>query len=38
MTADEVATVICFLASPRAVAVNGDPVVASGGMKGWIAY
>jgi NAD(P)-dependent dehydrogenase (short-subunit alcohol dehydrogenase family) len=38
MTADEVATVICFLASPRAVAVNGDPVVASGGTKGWIAY
>jgi NAD(P)-dependent dehydrogenase (short-subunit alcohol dehydrogenase family) len=38
MTADEVATVICFLASPRAIAVNGDPVVASGGMKGWIAY
>ena len=38
MTADEVATVICFLASPRAVAINGDPVVASGGVKGWIAY
>ena len=38
MTADEVATVICFLTSPRAVAINGDPVVASGGMKGWIAY
>jgi NAD(P)-dependent dehydrogenase (short-subunit alcohol dehydrogenase family) len=38
MTADEVATVICFLCSPRAVAINGDPVVASGGMKGWVAY
>jgi NAD(P)-dependent dehydrogenase (short-subunit alcohol dehydrogenase family) len=38
MTADEVATVICFLCSPRAVAVNGDPVVASGGMKGSIYY
>jgi NAD(P)-dependent dehydrogenase (short-subunit alcohol dehydrogenase family) len=38
MTADEVATVICFLASPRAVAVNGDPVVASGGLKGWVVY
>jgi len=38
MTADEVATVICFLCSPRAVAINGDPVVASGGMKGWIYY
>ena len=38
MTADEVAAVICFLASPRAVAVNGDPVVAGGGSRGWIAY
>jgi NAD(P)-dependent dehydrogenase (short-subunit alcohol dehydrogenase family) len=38
MTADEVATVICFLCSPRAVAVNGDPVVASGGMKGSVYY
>lgn len=38
MTADEVAAVICFLASPKAVAVNGDPVLASGGTKGWIAY
>ncbi len=38
MNADEVAAVICFLASPRAVAVNGDPVVAGGGTKGWIYY
>jgi NAD(P)-dependent dehydrogenase (short-subunit alcohol dehydrogenase family) len=38
MTAEEVADVIVFLCSPRAVAINGDPVVASGGMKGWIAY
>jgi NAD(P)-dependent dehydrogenase (short-subunit alcohol dehydrogenase family) len=38
ITADEVAAVICFLASPRAVAINGDPVVASGGTPGWIAY
>src|SRR5215207_3795182 len=38
MTADEVATVICFLASPRAVAVNGDPVLASGGSKGSVYY
>ena len=38
MTADEVATVICFLASPRAIAINGDPVVASGGSKGWVYY
>jgi len=38
MTAAEVADVIAFLCSPRAVAVNGDPVVASGGMKGSIHY
>jgi NAD(P)-dependent dehydrogenase (short-subunit alcohol dehydrogenase family) len=38
MTAEEVADVIAFLCSPRAVAVNGDPVVASGGMKGSIYY
>ena len=38
MTADEVATVICFLASPRAVAINGDPVLASGGSKGSVYY
>jgi NAD(P)-dependent dehydrogenase (short-subunit alcohol dehydrogenase family) len=38
MTADEVATVICFLCSPRAVAINGDPVVAGGGKKGSIYY
>jgi enoyl-[acyl-carrier-protein] reductase (NADH) len=38
MTADDVATVICFLCSPRAVAINGDPVIASGGVKGWIYY
>jgi hypothetical protein len=38
ITADEVAAVICFLASPRAIAINGDPVVASGGSKGWVAY
>jgi NAD(P)-dependent dehydrogenase (short-subunit alcohol dehydrogenase family) len=38
MTAEEVADVIAFLCSPRAVAVNGDPVVASGGMKGSIHY
>ena len=38
MTADEVASVICFVASPKAVAIAGDPVLASGGSRGWIAY
>jgi len=38
MTADEVAAVICFVASPKAVAIAGDPVLASGGSRGWIAY
>jgi NAD(P)-dependent dehydrogenase (short-subunit alcohol dehydrogenase family) len=36
--ADEVATVITFLASPRSVAISGDAVVASGGVKGAIYY
>jgi NAD(P)-dependent dehydrogenase (short-subunit alcohol dehydrogenase family) len=34
MTAEEVAWVIAFLASERCVAVNGDVVVASGGIRG----
>lgn len=38
VTAEEVADVIAFLASPRSVALNGDAVVASGGMKGSIHY
>jgi NAD(P)-dependent dehydrogenase (short-subunit alcohol dehydrogenase family) len=38
VTADEVAAVVAFLASPRSVALNGDPVVASGGAKGAIHY
>jgi NAD(P)-dependent dehydrogenase (short-subunit alcohol dehydrogenase family) len=37
-TADEVATVITFLCSPRSVALAGDPVVASGGVRGPIHY
>jgi NAD(P)-dependent dehydrogenase (short-subunit alcohol dehydrogenase family) len=36
--AEEVADVVAFLASPRSVALNGDPVVASGGAKGPIYY
>ncbi|MGX1480799.1 UNVERIFIED_CONTAM: NAD(P)-dependent dehydrogenase (short-subunit alcohol dehydrogenase family) [Streptomyces canus] len=38
VTAEEVADVVAFLASPRGVALNGDPVVASGGMRGPIHY
>ena len=36
--AAEVASVVVFLASPRAVAVNGDVVAAGGGMVGPIYY
>ena len=38
VTAAEVADVVAFLASPRSVALNGDPVVASGGARGPIYY
>jgi NAD(P)-dependent dehydrogenase (short-subunit alcohol dehydrogenase family) len=38
VTAEEVADVVAFLASPRSVALNGDPVVASGGARGPIYY
>ena len=38
VTAEEVAAVVTFLASPKSVAINGDPVVASGGARGSIHY
>jgi NAD(P)-dependent dehydrogenase (short-subunit alcohol dehydrogenase family) len=38
VTAEEVAWVITFLASPLSVAMNGDPVVVSGGTPGPIFY
>jgi NAD(P)-dependent dehydrogenase (short-subunit alcohol dehydrogenase family) len=38
VTAEEVASVVAFLASPRSVALNGDPVVVSGGARGPIYY
>jgi NAD(P)-dependent dehydrogenase (short-subunit alcohol dehydrogenase family) len=38
VTAEEVAAVVTFLASPRSVAINGDPVVVSGGARGSIHY
>jgi NAD(P)-dependent dehydrogenase (short-subunit alcohol dehydrogenase family) len=38
VTAEEVASVVAFLASPRSVAINGDAVVAGGGARGPIYY
>lgn len=38
VTPDEVAAVIAFLASPRSVALNGDPIIANGGALGPIYY
>ncbi|MEH0929880.1 SDR family NAD(P)-dependent oxidoreductase [Micromonospora sp. CPCC 205558] len=35
---EEVAAVVAFLASPLSVAINGDAVIASGGVKGPIHY
>ncbi|EYT81931.1 short-chain dehydrogenase [Streptomyces sp. Tu 6176] len=35
---EEVAAVVAFLASPLSVALNGDPVIPSGGVKGVIYY
>jgi NAD(P)-dependent dehydrogenase (short-subunit alcohol dehydrogenase family) len=37
-TADEVAAVVAFLASPRSVALNGDAIAAGGGARGQIHY
>lgn len=36
--ADEVAAVVCFLASPRSVAINGDVIACGGGSRGSIHY
>jgi NAD(P)-dependent dehydrogenase (short-subunit alcohol dehydrogenase family) len=38
VTAEEVATVVAFLASPKSVALNGDAITASGGAIGPIYY
>jgi NAD(P)-dependent dehydrogenase (short-subunit alcohol dehydrogenase family) len=38
ITAEEVADVVAFLASPRAVAINGDAIAAGGGAPGSIHY
>ena len=36
--ASEIASVVAFLASPRAIAINGDAVAAGGGVAGSIHY
>ncbi|TAK70016.1 MAG: SDR family oxidoreductase [Actinomycetota bacterium] len=38
VTADEIAWVVAFLASPRSVAINGDAVVVGGGSPGGVYY
>lgn len=38
VTAEEVAAVVAFLASPKSVAINGDAIVVSGGAVGPIYY
>lgn len=38
VTAEEVASVVAFLCSPKSVAINGDAVVAGGGAPGSIYY
>jgi NAD(P)-dependent dehydrogenase (short-subunit alcohol dehydrogenase family) len=38
VTAEEVAAVVVFLASPKSVAVNGDSITAGGGAAGPIYY
>jgi NAD(P)-dependent dehydrogenase (short-subunit alcohol dehydrogenase family) len=38
VTAEEVASVVAFLASPKSVALNGDAVIAGGGARGSIHY
>jgi len=38
VTAEEVAAVVTFLSSPKAVAINGDTIVAGGGAVGSIHY
>ena len=38
VTAEEVADVVAFLASPRSVSINGDAIAAGGGTRGSIYY
>ena len=38
VTAEEVADVVTFLASPRSVSINGDAIAVGGGVRGPIYY
>jgi membrane-bound lytic murein transglycosylase B len=38
ITADEIAYLVAFLASPKSIAINGDSIVAGGGSPGAIHY
>ena len=38
VTAEEVAAVVTFLASPLSVAITGDAIAAGGGVRGPIYY
>ena len=38
VTAEEVADVVAFLASPKSIAINGDAIAAGGGIPGAIYY
>jgi NAD(P)-dependent dehydrogenase (short-subunit alcohol dehydrogenase family) len=38
ITADEIAYLVAFLASPKSIAINGDSIAAGGGLPGEIYY
>ena len=38
ITAEEIAYLVAFLASPKSIAVNGDAIAAGGGTRGSIFY
>jgi enoyl-[acyl-carrier-protein] reductase (NADH) len=38
ITAEEIAYLVVFLASPKSIAVNGDSIAAGGGTPGAIHY
>ena len=38
VTAEEVAWVVAFLASPRSISITGDAVVTGGGLPGAVHY
>jgi enoyl-[acyl-carrier-protein] reductase (NADH) len=38
VTAEEVAQVVAFLASPKSIAINGDAIAVGGGTPGAIYY